>query len=210
MAITVDEQVWEPQGQVAGTLGEALNLLHSQISKNGKVIVKVRVDGQELEGEQLEHARAAAIGQRAIALATDSRTELAKRMIGRLAALVEYMGKQHHHVASLIEQGHGARALEQLGSVLSAWQRIQQSYSALLQLLNTGLDDLMVREMPASEVLSDFHRQLTEIAEALRNQDMVLLADIMQYEMDSAVANWMGLLESVLGLVEGKDSDIQK
>jgi hypothetical protein len=209
MAITVDEQVWEPQGQTVGTLGEALSLLHRQISKDGKVIVKVRVDGQELEGDALEHARAAAIGERLIALATDSQAELAKRMIGRLAALVEYMGKQHHHIAGLIEQGHGHRALGQLASVLSAWQQIQQSYSALLKLLNTNLGDVKVREIPATEVLIDFHRQLSEMAEALKNQDLVLLGDILQYEMDSAIANWTGLLEAALGVVEANAAGMQ-
>jgi hypothetical protein len=37
---------------------------------------------------------------------------------------------------------------------------------------------------------------------ALQNHDLVLLADILQYEMDGAVANWMNLLESTLALVE--------
>jgi hypothetical protein len=43
---------------------------------------------------------------------------------------------------------------------------------------------------------------LGEIQTALQNQDFVLLADILQYEMDGAVANWMALLEATLGVVE--------
>jgi len=36
----------------------------------------------------------------------------------------------------------------------------------------------------------------------------VLLADILQYEMDSAVANWTGLLEAALGVVENQGNGI--
>ncbi len=202
MAIMVDEQVWEPQGPTGSTLGDAMGLLHQQISKSGKVIIKVQVDGQELAGEALAAARAQAVGARAVTISTTSQTELAKSMIGRLAALVEYLGGQHRRVAELIEQGQSSKALEQFASVLGAWQQVNQSYVSLLKFLSTSLDDLMVREIPASEVVADFHRQLNEIAGALKNQDLVLLADILQYEMDSAIENWTGLLEAALGVVE--------
>ena len=61
--------------------------------------------------------------------------------------------------------------------------------------------ELPVREMNGEAVLEEFCRQLGEIT-ALRNRDFVLLADILQYEMDGAMANWMALLEATLGVVE--------
>jgi len=192
----------------ATTLGEALGLLQQELGPAGKVIIKVQLDGADLAGAELVAARAQTIAGRAIVFSTTSQAELAQRMIGRLAALVEYLGTQHPQIAKLLEQGQSSKALEQFGSVLSAWQQIQQSYGSLLTLLHTRLEDLRVREIPAEQVLADFQRQLQDISQAVQANDLVLLADILQYEMDSAVANWTGLLEAALGVVENQGNGI--
>ena len=131
--------------------------------------------------------------------------DLALTTLGKLAALIEWLAPQHKDVARLLEQGNTNSALSRLAELISAWQQIQFAYSNLAKLLNITMNQLPVRDLGSSGgeiVLNEFCDQLTEMQSALQNKDLVLLADILQYEMDGAVANWMSLLESTLAVVE--------
>jgi hypothetical protein len=102
----------------------------------------------------------------------------------------------------MLERGQTQAALDRLKGILSAWQEIQAAYGNLVKMLELPLKELPVRELNGEAVLEEFCRQLGEIHTALHNRDFVLLADILQYEMDGAMANWMALLEATLGVVE--------
>jgi hypothetical protein len=62
--------------------------------------------------------------------------------------------------------------------------------------------ELTVRDLNGEQILEEFCSQLREMQTALQNHDLVLLADILQYEMDGAVENWMAILEATLAHVE--------
>ena len=142
------------------------------------------------------------MGDSTLALTSADRKELSLTTLGKLAALIEWLAPQHKAVAELFERGNTQKALDRLAELLAAWQQIQSAYGNLARLLNVSLADLRVHELNGESILDEFVRQLSEIQTALQNHDFVLLSDILQYEMDGAVANWMALLESTLGIVE--------
>ena len=57
-------------------------------------------------------------------------------------------------------------------------------------------------EPGARAIVEEVCRHLGESQTALQNHDFVLLADILQYEMDGAVADWMSLREATVGVIE--------
>ena len=203
MTILLDSEPVQPELDEHATLADALIWVQNQIADTGKVIVKVELDGTCLNGPAFTQSQSALIGTRRVGISTADQTELARAMIGKLAALIEYLGPQHRQVAALIEQNQTAKAMAQLGQVLSAWQQIQHAFSNLLSMLDLRLENLVVVERPAGDLIADFSRQLGEMQTALQNQDMVLLTDILQYEMDGAIANWTNLLALLLGIVDG-------
>ncbi|MGN6370383.1 MAG: hypothetical protein ACTHN5_19180 [Phycisphaerae bacterium] len=183
------------------TLAQAIAWAQSQLPE-GKIITKIELDGLPLEGESLANARPHPVGGRKLSLGTADRKELSLSMLGRLYAMVEWLTPQHKEVAALLEQGNQAAAFEKLARVFSMWQQVQAAYAGLAKLNNITLGQLSVRELTGEAVLNEFCHQLGEMQSALRNRDLVLLADILQYEMDGAAANWVSLLESTLAVVE--------
>lgn len=168
----------------------------------GRIIVSIKRGEAFLEGAAVTQAGGDPIGGSTLELVSADRKDLSLTMLGKLAALIEWLAPQHKDVASLLEQGHTATALKRLQGVLSAWQQIQAAFGNLAKMLDLSMKDLQVRELNGEAALNEFCRQLEEIQAALRNEDFVLLADILQYEMEGAVANWMALLEATLGVVE--------
>jgi hypothetical protein len=130
--------------------------------------------------------------------------ELALTTLGKLAALIEWLSPQHADVAGMLERGETQRGLQRLEEITKAWQQIVAAYASLAKMLGITLKELPVHELDGEALLNEFGRQLAELQTALQKQDFVLLSDILQYEMDGVVANWMALLETTLGVVEDK------
>jgi hypothetical protein len=187
------------------TVGDFLKWAGARVPK-GRVLVKIQLGHDVLEGEPLEHARRMPLGETTLALTTADEKELSLTTLGKLAALIEWLAPQHKQVAGELERGQTQHALDRLGGIISAWQQIQAAYGNLAKMLHLSLQDLPVRDMTGEAVLEEFCRQLAEMQTALQHKDFVLLADILQYEMDGAEANWMGLLEATLGVVEPADA----
>jgi hypothetical protein len=183
------------------TLAQAIAWAQAQLPE-GKIITKIELDAITLEGDALNTARPQPVGGRKLSLGTSDRKELSLSTLGRLYAMVEWLTPQHKEVAALLEQGNQAAAFEKLGRVFSMWQQVQAAFAGLAKLNEIVLSQLPVRELTGEAVLNEFCRQLGEMQAALQNRDLVLLADILQYEMDGASANWVSLLESTLAVVE--------
>ena len=183
------------------TLGDVLKWVRTVLPQ-GHVVVGVVRDGEVLEGAALTQSRRLPLGASEIVLTSGVQKDLALTLLGKLAALIEWLAPQHKEVAGELERGSTQHALERLGNILSAWQQIQEAYGNLSRMLEISLKELPVHELDGESILTEFVRQLSEIQQALEQRDFVLLSDILQYEMDGAVANWMALLESTLGIVE--------
>ena len=189
------------------TLAQALQWAQSQVQPD-HVIVKVELDG-ELLGSASDNS--GLLAERTLAISTRPRKDLALTTIGKLAALIEWLAPQHKDVAQLLEQGNTNTAMTRLAELISAWHQIQEAYSNLARFLNITMNQLPVRDLGSAGgeiVLNEFCNQLAEMQTALKNQDFVLLADILQYEMDGAVANWISLLESTLAIVEPSSATV--
>lgn len=202
MSITLDEQKVDTSPNSLNTLADALDWVQSRMTGTGRIIVKVEVDGQELNGQQISDGASFSIVDRTVHLGTADQKELSQKLLGKMYALVEFLGQQHQQIAGAIEKGQQVSALKQLGEVLTAWQQVHSAYTGLINMLKIDLAQLPVGERSGQDIIAQFSQQLREVAEALHNKDMVLLGDIFQYEMDSAIQNWNDLLAATLGFVD--------
>lgn len=185
----------------ASTVGEHLKWVRTLLPK-GRILVKVNLNNTLLEGPSLSHSRRDPLGDATLSLHSADQKELSLTMLGKLAALIQWLAPQHKEVASLLERGNTQLGLERLTSIVSAWQQIQSAYGNLAKMVGISVSELPVHDLTGEALLNEFCTQLSEMQTALQNRDFVLLSDILQYEMDGAVANWMALLESTLGVID--------
>lgn len=201
MTILLDNVALEPHLSPTATLAEALAWTQRQLPP-GKVLTNIQLDGSPLDGAALAEARPTLLGKRSLTITSADQKELSFSMLGRLAALIEWLAPQHKQVAALLEKGDQTSAFEGLSRIFSTWQNIQSGYAGLAKMNCITLVELHVRNTNGETVLTQFCAHLSEMQGALQKHDFVLLADILQYEMDGAVADWMSLLESTLAAID--------
>ena len=183
------------------TLGDHLSWVQTQLPE-GRVLTQIRLNEVLLDSAQLAAVRKNTLASGILSLTTADRRELALTTLGKLAALVQWLAPQHKEVAATLERGDIQPALNRLQELISAWQQIQSAYANLAKLLEISLAELAVGELKGDTVLQEFCNQLGEIQTALQAKDFVLLADILQYEMDAAVTHWINLLSATLGVAD--------
>jgi hypothetical protein len=201
MTIILDGMPQYPDLPLTATLADALAWAQRHLPP-GKLLTNIEVDGAPLEGSALADARPTPLGKRSLAITSADQKELSFAMLGRLAALIEWLAPQHKQVAALLEKGQQAPAFEGLARIFSTWQNIQSAYAGLAKMNGITLADLPVRTLTGEALLNEFCLHLGEMQTALQNRDLVMLADILQYEMDGAVANWNSLLEATLAVID--------
>ena len=201
MPITLDECPLDLSFPASATVGDALAAAQKRLPA-GRIAATIILDGVTREGPALTAARSEAVNGRSLTIISADQHDVSLAMLGRLAALIEWLAPQHKTVATQLEKGDQAAAFDGLGRIFSTWQNIQSAYSSLAKLNGITLGQLPVRALTGEIVLNEFVQHLTDMQAALQKHDLVLLADILQYEMDGAVATWMALLEATLGVVE--------
>jgi hypothetical protein len=203
MLILINESPIESPLPATATLSDALAWANTQLPP-GKLITRIQLGDTLLEGDAIGNARSTPLAGKTLSLASLDTHELSLSMIGRLAALIEWLAPQHKQVAALLEKGDQAAAFQGLARIFSTWQNIQSGFGNVAKLNTLTLATLPVRRLHAEALMNEFSGHLTEMQKALQNRDLVMLADILQYEMDGAVANWMSLLEATLSVVQGE------
>ena len=209
MQIIVDGNPREILLATTSTLGAVLQTLQPELDAGTgvqggmRIVIGVKVGGQVFDGPTLTTRMTEPVGPLTVEITTAIRDDLARTTIGKLAALVEFLGPKHHAIAALLEQGQAPIALRDLGELLSAWQQVQLTFEGLTKLLKIDLTRQLVGARPAADLLDEFHAQLQEVAKALQAQDMVLLGDVLQYELDTGLAHWNDVLATLLGIVDG-------
>lgn len=205
MQIIVDGKTREilPTSTLGAVLQSLQPELDSGVGTSLRIVVGVKLGDQTIDGAQLTARMAEPVGNACVEITTAVRDDLARTTIGKLAALVEYLGPRQHAVAALLENGQAPKALTELTGVLSAWQQVQQTFEGLTTLLKIDLNRQLVGTRPAADLLDEFRTQLEEVGKALQVQDMVLLGDVLQYEMDTGITHWNDILATLLGIVDG-------
>ena len=203
MIILINDSPFNSPLPATATLSDALGWVQTQLPP-GKLITRIQLGDTLLEGDAISNARSTPLAGKTLSIASLDTHQTSLSMIGRLAALIEWLAPQHKQVAALLEKGDQNAAFDGLARIFTTWQNVQSAYSNLAKLNNLTLATLPVRRLHAETLMNEFSAHLTEMQKALQNHDLVMLADILQYEMDGAVANWMSILEATLAVVQGE------
>ncbi|HMQ16248.1 MAG TPA: hypothetical protein PKC49_09765 [Phycisphaerae bacterium] len=163
-----------------------------------RLIVAVARDGENLVSTALEQALLEPLSQAAqVDLCTSDRAELAGAALRETASRLERVGQEQAEVAAAINTGQTDEALRRFAPFLATWQAAQETIQQCCEVLRSDLTQRSIEGRSLREHLSDLAGKLRELRQALTAGDMVLLADLLEYELAPLCQRWRGLLAAL-------------
>jgi hypothetical protein len=183
--LKVDQEAVPCSLPVDATLASAFVYLRDQVLREGKIITEVRIDDELVTWEDGSPSWSALLtGEHELSLATDYPIRITGPLLARLAETLPAVADRHREWAEKLRQ-QDPSAPQGTADLLLVWEELQQALDQVCQLHGLSLD-----QEPWAGLASSFRgcferlaQMLRELQESLELRDMVLSADLLDFEL---------------------------
>jgi len=192
MLITVNDQTLPADFSHLGNLEEILAEIHARYLPPGEELYQVHLNGRFFSETYPRESRYLSREEiERLEVRTLPATEMARVILMETAAQAEVLGRAVKECARLFRTAPEQEALRVLAQILEA----------LRWLLTTGASGRRLVGAEKSPEVDRFFRHLeallTEMEDYARQEDYILLADLMEYELLPLVEQWRRLLTTL-------------
>lgn len=195
LELLVDDTPVDADALVGGTVEEALRHVQSEFCAPDKLIVRVRCDSRDVPGDEMT----ATLKKKASSIAcleifTGSKAALVTEAMAQASACLEETEAGCRRCAELLTEGKTSEGIDALGACLHVWQQIHEAVAQSVEMLEIDLEQTMIGDEPLGVVFGKPKEVLTQVRDALKAQDHVMLADILQYELTGVTTVWFAVI----------------
>jgi hypothetical protein len=164
-------------------------------SRACRLVVAVYRDGQPVVADQLGAILDSPIASfDDLALQTQPVAALVRSTLDQALGMLAEASAARTAAADLLDRGRQPEAMQQIQKLLEIWRQLQQSLSFSAEALGINLDSLEADGCRFPDLVNTMKATLQDLREAMRNQDSVLIADLLRYEMEDVFNRWATLL----------------
>lgn len=184
------------------TLSAVLQNVQENCVASQEVITSVLIDDQALTAQQLsEWQKRPADEFGEIHVTVESRNTFASRGLREMATELTHAGQYRAQMVDYIADGNSTEAMTILGDYMQTWHTTQQALNSVCRLMDTDPSSLQIfnsnspkKQKPVADYINLLSEQLNKVKSALDAKDMVLLGDILEYEIEEVSDSWQNLL----------------
>jgi len=197
MIVTLDGSRVEKSFDSGLTLRNLLDEMTSTLP-TGHLVVSVAVDGQTQGEQELQSALLNPLDAAVqVDLESADRTSVCAAALQDAAAAMDDVGRRETEIADLLNTGQVAEAVRQIGELVQTWQACRDVVVQCSGLLGQDLTQVEFDGRRVDAFFDELVGQLRQVRDALDARDMVLLADLMHYEMPDVCGTWGAMLRSL-------------
>lgn len=195
MEIFVDQKKMPADTLDADTVEELLQQIQTRLCQPGQMVVKVRCNGEDVPPGQMEPTmKEPTSAFETLEVFTSTRGTLVTDAMKQARASLEQTDAECESIASRINEGKIAEAIESLGDCLRVWQQVHEAVCRCIEMLKIDLKTTELDGKTLEELIAGPKEVLTQIKQALVAQDHVLLADVLRYEFDDVSEQWQRVI----------------
>lgn len=184
------------------TLQEIVDAVRPTLSAD-TLVVSIALDERTLPEHELVQALGASVSQGTrIDLTTGDRFEITSAALREMGEQLGHVAEALPEIADLLTCGQVAAAMQRLGDCLQVWHQCQSAISQSSRLVGRDLSTLAVEGRPVTAFVDELVGKLREIRDAFTAGDMVLLADVLRYEMPQTCCDWQNALGAMAECVQ--------
>lgn len=198
MELYLDDKIVDPEYSDEGTLEDAVRHIQEEHCTEKQLVIALACNGKRLDSDTMEAALATRILEcEKLEIFTGTRGHLVTEAMDHCADSLEQTERATETIADRLA-GEGARdALCELSECMKVWQQIHEAIAKSVEMLAIDLEAFHVGVTPFIDAFERPKEVLLQVKEALEQQDNVLLADVLQYELSDATKTWLAIIDRV-------------
>ena len=155
------------------------------LQKKGRAILAVKADGTSIAPDKLVDSLEGKPLAQVAALEVDSAdvAELVEESLKDLSETLPELPKACRELATVFQGSSPEEGFEPFQRLAEIWANLKSREMLVANALNVKLDDLHVSGQDVAVLHEELNLYLTEAAVALESKDLVLLGDLLEYEL---------------------------
>jgi hypothetical protein len=186
--------------------GELMERVSRQALKTGEQVLRVKLNGEDLTGKDRSHLKQMPIAEiQQIEIQTGNPKILARSSLYSVADFLEKLLKELQHTAEYFRLGDSEKSNRSFVRCLDGLQVFMHTLEQCRRLLGISFELMYVPSNSESYeiTVAENRRKLFEVLdgmiEAQTNQDWILLADLLEYELIPVLEDWRQIIPIILG-----------
>lgn len=202
MIVTLDGQRLTDSFHAEQTLQDLLDRVRDAHLKD-RLVVSVTVDGHVLGDAELNAGLERPVATAAqVDLESGAPATLATAALRGLAAEFAEADARLAEIADRLNSEDVPAAIRDVGAVISLWQTCYRALPQCGALLHCDLLNMEYEGRAVKACLRDLVDKLTDVRAALEAHDVVILADLVRYELPALAQTWHAILNHLAAQTE--------
>jgi hypothetical protein len=185
----------------ARTLAAVLDAAQEQLADN-RLIVEIRLDGQELSQEQLEAIQDQTLNAEEVELVTASPHELARQTLLDLVEALSAAAEHQQRAAEHLQADDPQAAMGEVREALTVWQQGQEAVLRSAEATGLSLEGMEIDGRALPELIQALADGLNQVRDQVNDGDWLGLADTLAYDLAEMIPAWQALAEQLAERIE--------
>lgn len=204
MQISLNNQMEDFPTEGIQYFGQLMEKLTEKAAAEGGSVLSVKVNGEDLTGRDRSHLQDLPLEDiEQLEIQTGDPKELARSTMDSIAEFLEQLLKELHKTADLFRQGDSNQSNEFFVRCLDGLQVFMHSLEICRRLLGISFELLYSpsENGRADKSVAESRRQLFSVLDGMiqaqTDQDWVLMADMLEYELIPALEEWRQIIPAI-------------
>ncbi|MFH1861456.1 MAG: hypothetical protein ABH878_01480 [bacterium] len=205
MQICLNNQIKEFPTRGLKSFGDLIDKLADEAKEEGGVILAVKLNGEDYTGKDRSHLQNIPLGEiEEVEIQMGDPKHLVRSTLYSVAEFLEQLLREIQTTAELFRLGNGERANQSLLRCIDGLQVFMHSVESCRRLSGLSFELLFApcSEPNEQQTVAENRRKiftlLDDLIEAQSNQDWVLQADMLEYELVPILEDWRHIIPMIL------------
>lgn len=187
-------------------LEQLLIAVQEQLRQQGtsKLVVDVRVDGEEVFQAQHDMSLIGLGQVQTVEITTDNVVSTAVKGLTAIQKQLPQLAERMANIATLLQEGRREEALETFSQVCNDWRKIIQFFDSLGTVFGLDYNSIDVDGKTFDSINAELLGLLGDTKTAITNDDLVMLSDLVEYELAPKLNEEVQIVEKILELIKNK------
>lgn len=185
------------------TLGELLVQLEEWIKNNRRVIVKIKLEGKPLSEKERRVLFNRKVNEfEVLELFTANPWQWAIDSLEEIKVYLPEISSKMEKVSFFIQQGNYKKALSLLERYIGLWDEINETLRKIGNIFGLDYTRIFLNEKKTSWRMRELLEYLEEAKRAIQENDLLALADILEYELAPRIKDERELVEEIINVLK--------